>query len=410
MTRRLYYTDSYRTDFEARVVEVLPWSGGGCQVRLDETCFYPTSGGQMHDRGELGGIRVVDVREVDDEIWHFLDDAPAFSVDDLVVGSIDAQRRADHRQQHTGQHILSRVLEETYSLATESSRLGESGNTLDVAGTRLSLGDLDQIERRCHEIFWQSHPVRVHLYSPEEAATRGLRQKVERSGPVRVIEIEGIDRCACGGTHVANTAEIGVIALSSLEKVRGGQRIHFLCGRRAEERRREAYRTLHALAADLTTGTDQLAEGVRKLKAEAKEGQRRCQQLASQLVRARSRDWGLEAKDASFGGRAFRWVHRELDGDESLAAGEALRALTSTSGTLATLCLEQGGRLHLLVSRAEDLDVDCRVLLEEVLGPLGGRGGGRPEQARGGVSEGSGGLIREALESCLRGGAAPTPG
>lgn len=398
MTQRLYYDDAYLTAFEAEVLDVDPLEQGA-RLRLSATAFYPTSGGQMHDLGTLAGVDVVDVVEANGEIWHHLVAVPDCSVGDRVSGNVDAERRAHHRQQHTGQHVLSRVLEEDYGLDTESSRLGESGNTLDVAGTRLKMQDLDALEARCHEIFLRALPVSVHFVDEEQAARWEVRAKKSRSGRVRVIEVEGVDRCACGGTHVRNTAEIGALACSHLEKVRGGQRIHFLCGARAVEARRTSARRLHDLATSLTTGEDQLLEAIQNLKAEVKALQRGRQQVAEALVDARLPGWLEAAIDVEVDGTPLRWVHRDLDEVEALALGGALRRLVSKPGIVASVTAVSGERGQLVLARSAELDVDCRELLAFALAPWGGRGGGSADRAQGGFPAEDRTQLRERLAS-----------
>ena len=239
---------SFEREFEDDACTVYPVKTAGIHyeavddrssgVVLDETLFYPTSGGQMHDTGMLGGLRVLDVIDEATRIVHVVDGAPpAIGTD--VTGRIDGERRAHHRQQHTGQHVLSRVIEDHWGWPTLSSRLGETVNTLEIEATDVTAGMLCEMEDRTNRALWKSRPVLVRYLDEDEAAEAGLRKKIERAGPVRVIEVDGVDRCACGGTHVSNTAEIGLVAIVGSEKLRGGTRLLFLCGERAQRWRRE---------------------------------------------------------------------------------------------------------------------------------------------------------------------------
>lgn len=397
MTARLYYDDAYATAFDARVVEVTPADGGRHRVVLDATFFYPTSGGQMHDAGHLGRARVVDVvdREDDGAIVHVIDGDPP-AVGETVHGSIDPARRAHHRQQHSGQHVLSAVFFTRMGLQTVSSRLGETGNTLDLATDALSDAELDAIEDEVNAILWKGVPVRIHHLDPAEVEDAGLRKKSKRSGPIRMIEVEGVDKCPCGGTHVANTAEVGTVVITGTEKIKGGTRVNFWCGQRALEFRRERQRILDAVALRLTTGVEFVEGTVDKLLASNKERLRRAEALARELVAVRAARWWDEADLVD--DRA-RLVVRRLDEDEALAVPTAARVLVKRGGTLAALIVVDGDRCALTVARSEDLDVNAGQILRDAITPHGGRGGGRPDHAQGGFPA----EALEAVERALRG-------
>ena len=256
MTRRLYYDDSHGLEFRARLTAVVPRDGACVGLVLDETLFYPTSGGQLHDHGTLGGRTIVDVIDADGRILHVVEgEAPVPGTE--LVGVIDADRRGHHRQQHSGQHVLSRIIEDHYDWPTLSSRLGETMNTLEIAAAEMAEDLLDEIEDRTNQTIWEGHPVQVRYLDPAEADCEGLRNKSGRDGPLRVIEVEGVDLCACGGTHVRNSAEIGLVTITGIERVRGGTRLHFLCGERAVQWRRQRVRWLEpgGAPADHGSGT-----------------------------------------------------------------------------------------------------------------------------------------------------------
>ena len=392
MTQRLYYDDAYRTEFEARVVSVETATGsaasasaGQWSVVLDRTAFYPTGGGQSCDRGQLGGLSVVDVLDAGDQVVHRVQGAHPPEVGESVRCRIDAVRRHHHRQQHTGQHVLSRVVEDLLGLPTVSARLGETDNTLDVPTDALDEETLDRVEDAVHRVLWEARAVRVHFVSVAEAAAWGVRQKKERSGPVRVIEVEGLDRCACGGTHVANTAEVGMLAILGCERVRGGLRVHFLCGDRALRWRREHARELDRVARCLTTAPAQVVPTVERMMADAKEAQKRLATLTSELVSIRSRDWTAQARPLRDG---TRLLLRRLQADEVAAAATVLRALTRDPSLLVALIAEEEGKGQILIGKGGAVPVDCEGLLRDVLEELGGRGGGRADQARGGFPAG----------------------
>ena len=379
MTRRLYYDDAYSLEFRAKLIEVVPGDDGRPGLVLDETLFYPTSGGQMNDRGTLDGLVVLDVVDEGARILHLVD-GPVPVVGSELVGVVDGTRRAHHRQQHSGQHVLSSIIEEGYGWPTLSSRLGETMNTLEIAATEMPVDLLDEIEDRTNRTIWEGHTVHVRYLDETEARSSGLRKKVEREGPVRVIDVEGVDRCACGGTHVRNSAEIGLVAIIGSEKVRGGTRLTFLCGERAVQWRRDRVLWLDRTARQLTTGQDLVLETVRRLQQESRERSKRLESLARELVAARVSSWRAEAVRIG----AVDTVLRVLDDDEALAASEAIHAVVAGVPLFAVLVIRDGLKLQILVARGADLAVDCGALLREVLARFDGKGGGKPEFARGG--------------------------
>src|SRR5581483_566867 len=210
MTERLYYHDSYLREFTAQLVERV---GDGTTVYLDRTAFYPTSGGQPYDTGSISGVPVVEVVDEDDRIAHRLG-APLFP--GPVECAIDWQRRFDHMQQHTGQHLLSAVFEERFGLHTVSFHLGQESATIDLEGGAVGSRTIEEAEQRANEIVFENRPVRIEFQHADQA--EGLRKASEREGTLRIVSIDGLDRSACGGKHVRASGEIGVILIRKLEK------------------------------------------------------------------------------------------------------------------------------------------------------------------------------------------------
>jgi alanyl-tRNA synthetase len=236
MTERLYYTDSYLREFTARILD---HSEDGRTVYLDRTAFYPASGGQPCDTGTIAGVPVLDVADEEERIAHHLA-APLHS--GPVDCVIDWSRRFDHMQQHTGQHVLSAVFEEWFGLHTAGFHLGAENSTIDLEGGAVEPATVLEAERRANEIVFENRPVAVDFQ--QAAEVQGLRKPTGREGTLRIVSIEGLDRNACGGTHVRATGEVGPILLRKLEKVRQTVRVEFLCGGRAVRRARADYEAL----------------------------------------------------------------------------------------------------------------------------------------------------------------------
>ncbi|HEY6829540.1 MAG TPA: alanyl-tRNA editing protein, partial [Gemmatimonadaceae bacterium] len=220
MTNRLYYADSYRTEFSSAVAER---ASDGTRVYLEETAFYPTSGGQPHDVGTLGGARVIDVIDEGERIAHVLDAPLAVNDDMRIPGRIDWTRRFDHMQQHTGQHLLSAVFEDLFGAKTVSVHFGPDYSTLDLDAETITRSQMVAAEARANEIVAEARPVTVSFEDAESAI--GLRKASDRSGQLRIVSIAELDRSACGGTHVRSTSEIGAILLRSVERVRKTSRV-----------------------------------------------------------------------------------------------------------------------------------------------------------------------------------------
>ena len=204
MSTRLYYDNPYLTTFDATVTACEP-RADAFAVRLDRTAFYPSSGGQPFDTGTLDDARVADVVDEDDDVVHVVE--RSLDVGATVHGAIDWTRRFDHMQQHTGQHLLTAVFVELFGYDTVSVHFGVERSSLDLDTGTLSTDQLIEAERRGNEIVWENRPVSVTF--EDSAAATGLRKPPPRSGTIRVVTIDRLDRSACGGTHVRATGEIG---------------------------------------------------------------------------------------------------------------------------------------------------------------------------------------------------------
>jgi alanyl-tRNA synthetase len=384
VTERLYYRDSYRCRFQARITAVESEGEGPRRVCLDASCFYPESGGQMADRGTLNGDQVVDVHEEKGEVIHFVTGESELAVGTQIEGVVDELRRADHRQQHTGQHVLSRIFEDELGLSTISSRLGESGNTLDLEVEDLGYATLDRVEDAANQVIQEARPVQVRFRDPKDVDSVDRGKIPPGQTELRVIEIEGFDRNACGGTHCANTAEIGLIAIQRREKVRGGIRLHFLCGRRALHYRRSRDRLVGRLGRILTTGDAELEALVERLREDLKTNAKQTAELAAQLAAMSAQRWLTEAQDCVLEGVSARVLARVLPPSLAGAATEVANALREENDLLLLLVVPQGERSRVILSRGVGLEaLHCGQILSRALKSLGGKGGGQAQRAQG---------------------------
>jgi alanyl-tRNA synthetase len=368
MTERLYYNDSYLTEFRARVVDASP---DRQRVYLDRTAFYPTSGGQPFDTGELGGSRVLEVSDEGDRIAHILD---AALQETEVGGRIDRERRFDHMQQHTGQHLLSAVLIELFDVPTVSFHLGAETCTIDVAGT-LEPEQLREAEWRANQIVFENRPVAISF--EDSSSDLGLRKPTEREGLVRIVSIANLDRSACGGTHVRATGEIGPILLRKLDRIRGNLRIEFLCGGRSVARARADFDALSKIARVFSSPLDETPGLVEAQREKLQDADRTRRRLSTELAQASGRALYVETAAGADG------VRRVLRRVESLAEESRAEAQSfTTEGPAIFLALAENPP-SVLLAASKDSGVNCGEALKRLLGPVGGRGGGNATLAQG---------------------------
>jgi alanyl-tRNA synthetase len=375
MTHRHYYTDAYRTEFTAAVLER---SADGTRLYLDETAFYPTSGGQPHDLGTLGGVDVVDVVDEDARIAHVLA-ASVGAAESRLVGRIDWTRRYDHMQQHTGQHLLSAVFEDLFGAKTVSVHFGPESSTLDLDAETLTNEQLAAAEARANEVVAEARPVTVAF--EDAASAQGLRKASERSGTLRIVSIEGVDRSACGGTHVRSTSEIGTVAVRSWEKVRKTTRVEFVCGRRALRRARRDLDALSSIAKSLSSSLDDAPAVVATQAERLRDADNARKKLERELSAYRVRERYDATTPSPDGVRTI--VVRDA------ASADELRALAQASFALPRVVVV-GALLappSVLLATSEDSGVDAGRLLKEKLAGVGGRGGGSPRLAQGSVPD-----------------------
>ncbi|GAH96778.1 unnamed protein product [marine sediment metagenome] len=233
MTERLYYEDSYLKEFKAKVLKKIKIDNRKAVV-LDETAFYPTSGGQPYDKGVIQDVPVVEVVEEGDEIIHILKEELKEKINSEVVVKIDWERRFDHMQQHSGQHILSGALMKLWGVETVSFHLGEEVCTLDIAKEKLTGEEAKKTEEYANEIIFENRLVKCYFVEEGEDLKRlNLRKVPEKTEKIRIIEVEDFDLSACGGTHCRATGEVGMIKITKWEKRGEKIRLEFICGRRA---------------------------------------------------------------------------------------------------------------------------------------------------------------------------------
>jgi alanyl-tRNA synthetase len=382
VTERLYYSNSYLTGFDARVVATR-LDNGQAAVNLDRTAFYPTSGGQPNDVGTLNGLAVVDVTAEDGAIWHHLAGSGGIPVGSSVQGDVRWSRRYDHMQQHSGQHLLSQVFERLFSYETVSVHIGEDENTLDLETPSLLQAQIEQAETLANEMVYRALPITAYFVEESQLSMLQLRRPPKVTGSIRIVEIEGYDYSACGGTHCRSTAELGPIKIVRSERRRSTIRITFLCGSRALGDYARKHSLLAECAALFSTDMAQVPTLIERALAQNKEQKRRIDDLTERLLLHESRVMLNEA-ELSRGVRIVRALREDLD-------AQALRVLASSlcqePRVVALLAGGSSGKLLLAFGRSADLgDLGPHMgdLLRETLAQAGGNGGGKAAFAQGG--------------------------
>jgi alanyl-tRNA synthetase len=395
MTERLYYADPYCREFEATVREVQA-RGDRVAIALDRTAFYPTSGGQPFDIGTLDRFRVVDVLDEDEAVVHLIDaegERPP-AAGQPVRGVIDWARRFDHMQQHSGQHVLSAACDRLFGARTVSFHLGASSSTIDL-DRELPSPDIVAAEADANRVVWEDRPVTVRFVTAEEAAALPLRKESVREGTLRLIDIDGFDLSACGGTHVARTGSIGAIAIGGVERFKGGQRVEFFCGGRAVERFRAMRDTLGGAVRLLSVLPDQVPPAIERLQAESRDRQKSMAALEIELAGFRAAELAAGAVPIPAG----RLVIAAIDGDANTLKSLA-SAVASRPGHVAVLVSKTRPAL-VVIARAQDVPAAANQMVAELTKAFGGRGGGRPELAQAGGLDAATEAILEAARSSL---------
>ncbi len=396
MTEKLYYHDTRLREFTAHITARQETERGPA-VCLDRTAFYPTSGGQPHDTGTLNEIPVLDVwADEAGEIWHLLAQTPDSA---SVSGQIAWERRFDHTQQHTGQHLLSAAFMHLCQGATFGFHMGRTTSTLDIALPHLSWETASQVEDEVNRVIWEDRAINARFVTAEELAQITLRRQPKVSGPIRVVSVAGgYDNTPCGGTHATRTGEVGLVKLTRIERYKGNVRVTFLCGGRALRDYRRALRTLQQLSRQLTVGQEELPDALARLQEEVKTTRHAWHETQSLLREAEAK--GLWNTISPVNGVRYipaYWPARPFAELQALAA--QLQAYPKTFFILATT--EEHG-VRLICGRSDDLpDLDAVAILRAALAPLNGRGGGSPALARGGAPPAAQETILAAIQRAL---------
>lgn len=366
MTTKLYYIDQKMHTFQAKVL-VCKEVNGHFEALLDQTAFFPEGGGQAADTGYLNEIRVTDVQESDEEIWHTVDQP--IQEGTQVTGKLDFEQRLERMQQHSGEHIISGIVCSTFGYRNVGFHLNDEICTMDFNGV-IEKEKLNWLEQKANEIVFANLPVEIAYPSKEELEHLEYRSKIEIDGQVRIVTIPGCDSCACCAPHVEYTGEIGLIKFIGSQNYKGGVRLTMVCGRRALSDYQAKDHASKAISAMLSAKEEQIAEAVERLKKEN-------EQLKSKLVNQQKELVLFKAQQME----VHPYMYQFEEGLDPNSGRELMNALLAKG---ASVCLvltgdEQSGYRYVLGSKEEDVRDIGKALNEACQG----RGGGKPEMVQG---------------------------
>jgi len=381
-TRRLYYDDSFLQSFSAHVLSCLPVGAvpgpsgpqSAWKALLDQTAFYPASGGQPNDLGCLGDALVLDVSDDGEDVFHIIDRELARAA---VDGRIDWERRFDHMQQHTGQHLLSAMFQERFGLPTVSFHLGTDISTIDLRGPEPSSDVLHGAQRASNLIIFENRPIHVRYGTASQLAQLGVRKEVERAGILRAIEIEGADLQPCGGTHVKSAGQIGLILVRKCSKIRQDWRVEFACGARAERLASSDFQLLRTIGERLSCGPEDALAAIDKNAAERDASFKTLQVTLQQLAESRARLLVSAATTANNTPGCISELLREESPDLLLPLATEI---AKNHGTVALVVHQATGQM--VFAQSPDAGKDLSALLREVLATFPGKGGGTRDFVR----------------------------
>jgi alanyl-tRNA synthetase len=411
MTERLYYHNSFLYDFVAALMERRTLPDGRTALVLDRTVFYPTSGGQVFDtgwleleplEGEGAGsrpkLRVAEVidEESTGEILHVVEAVGSERLPEgmaRVRGFVDVDRRRDHMQQHSAQHVLSAAFVELFQLPTVSFHMGEESCTIDLDAKSLTVEQTRQAEMRANQVVWDDRAVAMHFVTAEEAKAMGVRKipPVERE-KLRLVDIKDFDLCACGGTHVKSTGQIGAVLVRKVEKVKQGYRVEFVAGARAVRTARKDYENLAEAGTLFSTHLWEVPSQIRKNQEDAKSAakqQHKLHEEIAELIAAKM----LAEMSAIHGERVIAMVlERDMAFVKLLA-----QKLTAKTNDCVALLGASWGQPALVFAQSPGMKHDMGALMKEAMAVLGSRGGGNRDMAQGGAPDAS--RLSEIIET-----------
>lgn len=378
MEHKLYYQDAYIEHFSSRVKEQHHDLEGNWYVTLEQTAFYPTGGGQPHDIGFINEELVTNVEEIDGEIRHYIQN-PVFTNHNEINGKIDWIRRYDFMQQHAGQHVLTAAFVELFDIQTTSFHLGEETVTIDLNCSEIDDAHLLAAEDLANQIIVENRPIVTKWVTKEQLEQYPLRKKVKVDQDIRLVIIPEFDYNGCGGTHPRNTTEIAMLKILKVEKQNGQIRIHFVCGNRIRKQLHKKQKAVLEMIHLLSSSEEKLGDTVKVLLNQKKVLEKQLAEKQQLLIEFESREL-VESQQ-----QALPLIHAHYH-DRSIQDLQKLAQLVvaESPSVIVLLIARNEQRLQVVLGRSQNMNVNLKEVLSEILPLINGKGGGSESFVQGG--------------------------
>ena len=376
MTRRLYCEDSYKITAKSSIAST---SKDGLQLILDETIFYPSSGGQLHDTGTINGVEVLDVWEEHDEIIHKVASPLKISEADC---KIDWSRRFDHMQQHTGQHLLTATFEKLYQAPTLSFHLGKAYTTIDIRISKLTTEICEQVETEVNDTIWKNLAVKVYQVPQGQRNQIPFRKPPQVEGSIRVVEIDSLDYSACGGTHVRSIGELGLLKITDFESYKGMYRVSFVCGKRALLNYQVLQRTIHSLKRTLAVPVPELTRKTEMLLETQTTQAKQLKKFSEQLLDYQMQALYHEAPT----NQGIKFCEGRFDDQSINLRFAAQKIIHSHPDAICIFLQPAGSKTNILLAASSEVPVRLDIILKQLLDKYEGKGGGSSHLVQGGLT------------------------
>lgn len=371
---KLYYYDSYKSSFTAKVIDINV-TDEYCEVMLDKTYFYPESGGQPADSGFIDGIKVENVFLKDDKVIHVLKTPPK---NDSVSCEIDWKKRFDNMQQHSGQHLLSAVFYKLFNAETDSFSIGDDSSHITLTNSDLSEDNLKEVEIETNRLIYLNLPVVSYFVKNDDLEKLPLRKKPKVDEDIRIVEIKDFDYSPCGGTHVKNLGEIGIVKIKKFERTKKGLRIEFVCGFRAIDDYFKKNNYINRLIALLSAKEEEVLEKIDKILDENKELKRELNRMRDNILQYEAEKLIAESINL----KKFKMVAKTFDDKDMKELRALSQIITKEKGIICILgSVADCG--NIVISRSDDVDIDINSFFKEVLDVIEGNGGGNQKTCQG---------------------------
>lgn len=375
MEQKLYYQDAYLKSFSGELIKQEKDESGRLYAVLSQTAFYPTGGGQPFDTGTLNDIKVIDVEEVDGEIRHYIE--THLDTTDSIKGMIDWERRFDHMQQHSGQHILSAAFEELYHYKTVSFHLGKDTLTIDLETDNLSFEEAAEVEELANKIILENRPITTEWVNEDELNQYKLRKELSVSKNTRLVIIPDFDYNGCGGIHPDSTGQVASLKILGWERQKKKVRVEFVCGKRVLQQLGRKHSVLQQLTASLNAPEQDMVEAVNRMLVHRKELEKSLEESRNSLLSYESAELIAEC-DGDVASKVYK--NRSIQELQKLA-----RLLVSdTEDRTFLLVAENGDKLQFVFARGKNANSNLKEWTKEALLLIDGKGGGNDSLAQGG--------------------------